>query len=578
MKAILVEDLRRGRRLGAEYERVYVLNETFETFGRYVSVPASLDGAESGPRDSFLHELGDLVDMTLLENRKSRVFRRLSTNLPELLPLFEMNLYARQNEIWNLAKASWLASEIERNHELSLMSALRNSSYIERYFASRLHGNRYLGNVRIGQSLLTTLNNFLSISSSAVKGWVWLFVLATRTFASDRFDATAFSGQNMVVCPVTRESRGDERTWGPYWRHFSEVEEKFNGTVAPIYFSAGIFRDHRGKTLRPHSLGFTLVTFFSLAGLIARLAFLVSSQGVRNLVRPQGLGPLQGALARSMLSPAFVQACWEHFQFSQFFQLSSPTAVLFLCEGQSWERALVTQGRKFNTETLFAGVVHNAIRPWDLRYFRPISWGLGPVIGRRSAPDLLLVTSRVCSQRIKKYYGELDNVQLVETVRFTRRNGNEVRGRRQVAVVAGTYDPAINSQLESFVVSLGGQIFGLDLRYRRHPQASSASQLPEFDPVHDMPAITITDSTSTLCIELAESQDPVLVLRFGKLPNLSPLADLPEFRGVFLTSARQLERVALESEPSDFIVENFNYFERNENFDKWRMLIRKYNL
>jgi len=583
MRVALANSLDVGRDLSKSYDRVYVLNETFSDFENLISIPAALDGFDTQSRDAFLQFLGENVDLDWVDKQFQSAIRGLGTYFSELVTSLEMNLYADYPEAWDIAKATWLSTELSGKHGILIDSYLSKTCHVDTILLKSLHRGALRSRTSWTARNFSRVLRSMELIISLGKGQLWLFVLAARSFVSPRFQSPSGSTNNLIMCPrITNVSKSDTG-FGPYWRYIEAIRGHFSGQLSPVYFSQGLFCDARGRFQRLQSrVGIGQSVFkvqVTLIKVLLKALKLEARRSDSDMSLERKLGALRPAFLRSIFGPSFVQSYWENLQFSTFFGHSKPKSVLFLCENQSWERALVTQGRRQSPQTLFLGVAHNAIRPWDLRYFKPHEWVSGPTSGRKSSPDLFLATSKVCLGRLKSYYPSTDKFRLVETLRFAKPQKLANLRKSEALVIAGSYSPIVNVQLLKFVEeSLTDARLTRKLRVRSHPLRAIKSSYPRFDSETEFPWLTICDSTSTISAELAEMEAPHFVARFGHLPNMSPLADIRCFRSSFRLPGVQIEHLFDEASLVQTVNPGFEYYERDEDYIHWQTLIKEIGL
>jgi hypothetical protein len=189
------------------------------------------------------------------------------------------------------------------------------------------------------------------------------------------------------------------------------------------------------------------------------------------------------------------------------------------------------------------------------------------------------VTSEFCFGRLRSFYPSIGRIRLVETLRFRSPEVLDRGSKSETVVIAASYSPLANVALMRFVSqSVTDEGLARKLRVRSHPLQGVKSVFPRFDSKTEFPLLTICDSTSTFPIELAEMHVSHFVARFGHLPNMSPLADVPYFWKNFLLPGVQIEVPIDASHPTSMITPDFKYYERNDDYSSWRLLIKEFAL
>ena len=582
MKFAIVESRDQVAEDFSQYEVVFVLDESFEGYANVVSLPAELNGFTPTFRNLFLSMLGEHIDEQSLDKTYNAVTRNLGVRPSEVIALFEMNIYSRNPELSDIAKACFVVKSMSEYSDSTLTSYLRKHLHVNNFLEKMLADGAFRRRAVWQQESLPRIRRFALPLYEFSKGQLWLHFLVLRALFARFGTGAQFTGKHIIFGPIGSKVHVGEGKWCNYWRDFGKIEARFKHKLVRTSFQSGFFSSSDGRRVRP----FRADKFFYLYGaiqlaIIKNLLFTVrASQRSRYLTNDERAfaSGLRDAFWRSMAGPSFVQSVWDHHQFRFFFCEAKPKSVFFLCEGQPWEAALVTQGRQMSADSLYLGIAHTAIRPWDLRYFRPHSWKLGPVLGNSSAPDLLLVTSKFCLERLNNFYCEAPNTRLVETLRYPSLKLSLQRATRPVITVATTYSRAENQGLRSLALQLmQDEKLREMVRVRSHPLQPMKLRIREFDKGTDSPILTVSDSTSTVAVELAENGLRFITVRFGSLPNLSPLADLNNFRNTFAFPGPQLvEKIRRGdiAEPE----EGFTYYERDPSWRYWCLLIEEYNL
>ena len=577
MKFAVAESCDQVVEVASNYEAVFVLAESFENFDNFISLPAALNGQVPKFRDHYLSQLGKHINVQRLDQLFGSVPRKLQVRPSEVFSIFELNIFSRHPEISDLAKASYVLDFMSEHPNSELISFLKMHPHVNDFFEEMLCNGDFRKHLRWPYEIVSTVRRLVLPLFEFSKGQIWLLALLLRSLRSSFMDSGQYSGRNVFFRPTSSESSNDDEGWGNYWRELSKIEGIFRQRPIAACFQNGFFIDSQGRRIRPFGAGTSFYLSISIEWAVARTLWLRvwtshRKQYLTHEERAFARG-LRDAYWRSMAGPSLVQSLWEHHQFSLFFRQAKPKSVFFLCEGQPWETALVAQGRRMSPNSQYFGVAHTAIRPWDLRYFRPHSWKLGPVLGGPSAPDFLLVTSRFCLERLTNYYHETSKARLVETLRYNSQKSSLAKAKTRVIVVATTYSREENLGLRGFVEELMKDE-GLSeiVRIRSHPLRPMKLKIREYDKQYDFPILTICDSTSTVSVELLETGHQFVTMHVGSLPNLSPLADLKEFDGRFVFPSPQLlqkiRRVKMGTAKS-----GIRYYERDPNWHSWRRLI-----
>jgi len=582
LKFALVESRDQVVEGASKYEAVFVLEESFDKRDNLISLPAALNGSDSKFRNHYLSLLGQHINVERLDQLFGSVSRNLGVRPSEVFSVFELNIFSRHPELSDLAKASYVLDVMSEYPNSELISFLQVHPHVNDFLGEMLGDGDFRKHVRWPYEIASRIKRLVLPLVEIAKGQAWLLALLLRSMSSNFMDSSLYLGRNIFFRPASSTQAKDDVPWGNYWLGLKKIYSFFAEKPITACFQSGFFFDSNGRRVRPFRVGSSVSLLVSIQWSVAkslwlRVRFSLEKQFPTRAERAFAKG-LSEVYWRSMTGPSFVQSLWEHHQFSFFFGQAKPKSVFFLCEGQPWETALVAQGRRMSPNSYYLGVSHTAIRPWDLRYFRPHSWKLGPVQGGSSAPDFFLVTSQFCLERLTKFYGESLKIRLVETLRYESPTPAPATATTPVITVATTYSKAENLGLLSFVEALTkDEKLREMVRVRSHPLRPMNLKVQEFDKKSEFPILTICDSTSTVGVELAESGHRFVTIHVGSLPNLSPLSDLKEFGKRFAFPNPQLVQ-RIRHAKREFANTGFSYYQRDANWNSWRALITEIKL
>lgn len=104
---------------------------------------------------------------------------------------------------------------------------------------------------------------------------------------------------------------------------------------------------------------------------------------------------LKKEILSSLIGPHLVKSLlnWHMFDHSISTLSPSATLLLYLHEGSSWEKTLLTLWKKHHPSGTSVGFIHSSVRFWDLRLFDAIGIVDKPNRARNLAPDILAITS-----------------------------------------------------------------------------------------------------------------------------------------------------------------------------------------
>lgn len=558
-----------------QYESVLVLGEAFQSYANIKSIANSLDGRDTNFRDAFLEFLGE----TMLPEHFSELHRLIPESLEigplQLLTLFELNIFSRHREMARLIQLFFACQYILDNfgdHSVHLVNL--NPAEVK-FLRHHLAGLEILVRSDISSRLEAARGTSLAFTE-ILKSWVLIISLVLRVPIRNKQHASS-SGGSLIVQPWLKSKGVSEGSvWGPYWRDFSKISHLAKTPVSTIYLQAGKIRDRWGQGIRLWSLRELYRVVLSVFSIHLRAVF-TFRRTIANLNRIPGPAAtnylvLKSSLIRAILGPSLVQGLWDSFLFSKYFARHKPSFIFYLHENQPWERSMLMQLKRLNPNSNTFGLVHTAVRPWDLRYFPPREWiGRGETY-RQDYPMYLLVTSQLCEARLKSHWAHNQTIRLVETLRYPAYPG--FHNANHDATFALTYSDDENRvvlELFKALSSTAGQSF--DIRVQPHPLKRVGRVRTVRTLRQSVPRIFISDSTTTAVIEALELGCEVISVRCGELPNMSPLADQLNSEITFSTARSDvLEKVVAKLQnPSP--LRPRNYYLRDESFARWREVL-----
>ena len=221
------------------------------------------------------------------------------------------------------------------------------------------------------------------------------------------------------------------------------------------------------------------------------------------------------------------------------------------------------------------GIAHTAVRPWDLRYFRPLEW-FSSSDDSLPLPDKLLVTSRFCESRLREHWCNSLDIRLVETLRYP--NKLEPRVTWQGLLVAMPYT-AVEEAVMLNTVRLLERVLGTDLiKVQLHPLKRFSIKRKDTTLGAERPRLFLTDTTSTVLLDALEAGVPTLALHCGPLPNMSALADQESFKDVHEMISDDLTRKVEWSLLNVSPLQPLDYYARGRGLPLWRMFIDELSL
>lgn len=250
-------------------------------------------------------------------------------------------------------------------------------------------------------------------------------------------------------------------------------------------------------------------------------------------------GCLQNEIKRALFGfPAF-QAAYLQLEFARLLDDFQPSKVLVPHENQLWERVLAIECRARDIN--FGGVIHTTPRFWDLRFFLIEGFAnMQPTqyVDNGPASRAFLELGRIPSERIIAGTA-LRFEHLAQPRHQEMESGNSTSPRKALVVTGSNIKSAAN------LVVMARQMSSLkhhEISYRPHPATRGSLQkllsssnvevreVADFALTYD---IVITESMSSIALELAASGAKIAVYVPEGCLNFSPLLICPEFRAYF---------------------------------------------
>ena len=235
---------------------------------------------------------------------------------------------------------------------------------------------------------------------------------------------------------------------------------------------------------------------------------------------------------------------------------------LYLCEGQSWERAFIHAWRKYGHGQLI-GVAHSTVRFWDLRYFTDARTVRAPDPHRLPLPDLLALNGKAAIDACLQIDYPREAIAECEAVRYSYLNDLEApalsaRGDDEPVKVLILGDVATASTikllrlLEAAADRMPTQaVFAVKphpncmVDARHYPSLRLAVLTNALGDILNDFDIAYSSSSTSAALDAYLAGLPVVVMLDGTGLNLSPLRARPGVR--FVATAEELA-AALEAE------------------------------
>jgi surface carbohydrate biosynthesis protein (TIGR04326 family) len=370
----------------------------------------------------------------------------------------------------------------------------------------------------------------------------------------------------------------------PNTRVAKEWVRSFNRKGAEIAFHS--FLD---TYLSPHIVFRVLYRWIGLNIVHWRL------RGIRSAFRPRGSslsfwpvmhrdwhGSLCGAVAMSNL-------LWIELFGAALADLPRQQRGLYLCEGQSWERAFIHAWRK-NDHGRLIGVAHSTVRFWDLRYFEDPRTVRSADPLRQPQPDLVALNGKAAIDALSHAGYPKEKMAECEAVRYAYLNDLRAAPAQQRArdatikvLILGDITSESTTKLLRLLEGAVGQLPTQPaFTVKPHPNCMVNAQ--------DYPSLSLTVVTNALAeilldfdIAYASSSTsaavdaylaglPVVVMLDGAELNLSPLRARPGVR--FVSTSGELA-ASLQTKGEGWFEERdrADFFFLDPKLPRWRKLL-----
>ena len=430
------------------------------------------------------------------------------------------------------------------------------SSDIEYLFAPFpcLDNNIWVSYPQIEELLIARLNGTASITSPYSKtshsvSWrrkpIGVMLELGFQFVSSQFRvrSTSINKKREVESPVVGFTYSDFDPIDPKFFHNSRYWGGLTGWFADSEKITWV-----GMGLRPaHNNQYASETKFGMRNLKGARAFL-RSLPIRirlwrrlkiELAQLQLFGTLRSEYFRALFGAPALQAEMLTREFQDLFEKLEPKAVLIPHENQLWERMLSLECRRRGIT--LAGAIHTTPRFWDLRFFDFGEFSnLQPhffVENGKSSRELLALGKIEASKLLR---GSALRFNHLEKLRKHSRSSGSCTLGWKTLVISGTNKDSAH-ELISTSLSLQS-LSDSSLSFRPHPSMAgwfgrnfSGQKIDAraVESLLDDYELFITESMSSMTLELAASGARVCVYLPQSSLNFSPLASLPSFTSYF---------------------------------------------
>jgi len=262
---------------------------------------------------------------------------------------------------------------------------------------------------------------------------------------------------------------------------------------------------------------------------------------------------------------------------------------LFLCENQSWEKALIYAWNKHKHGRLF-GVAHSTVRFWDLRYFVDNRTIMSSEKCSLPRPDLTVLNGKLAMQSYKDF-GSLDNsLTECEALRYGYLDKLNLNPRSitnkddsKKVLILGDYMPKSTIKMLELLESSSSNIQG-EYQYTLKPHPNFIVKSSDY-PILNLdismkPLVEIMDefdiaysgNLTSAALDAHLSGMPVIVAFDDEAFNFSPLR---KQNGVsFVSNSKELEVALLNLNRNETIQPNpKDFFCLNHDLSKWSELL-----
>lgn len=262
---------------------------------------------------------------------------------------------------------------------------------------------------------------------------------------------------------------------------------------------------------------------------------------------------------------------------------------LYLCENQSWERALVHSWRKHGHGCLI-GVAHSTVRFWDMRYFSDPRTIRGMESCSMPQPDLIALNGQIAVDAYLEAGYPKENIVECEALRYGYLSGLKVKQRssstrdhkRKVLVLGDVMSSSTDRLLKLLEASISYGSDGMSYAVKLHPNCPvSVADFPSLnieivtDPLgtilQDYDVAYASNSTSAAVDAYLAGLPVVVVLDEAEL-NFSPLRGRSGVRFVS-TPEKLADALRMEDQCAAGRSGVEDFFFLNQDLPRWSRLL-----
>jgi len=275
----------------------------------------------------------------------------------------------------------------------------------------------------------------------------------------------------------------------------------------------------------------------------------------------------------------------EHY----FKNLPSQKLGLYLQENNGWERAFIYAWKKYQKAPLI-GIAHTIIRYWDLRYFQNSS-----IFSDLPSSDYTAVNGPVSKNILLEAGFNKTKILEVEALRYLKSSDSQVKklrknNRQKKIIVFGDIDiQSTKAMLESlnFCINyIGKNRSNVNFQYAFKPHPVNEIVLDNFglntleiiskeikDVIKNYD-IAISVDTTTAGVEAYLAGLDIIVFKYSKRPNFSPLRNIKDIH--FVSNGEQLLESINKLSLNNRKTNNEIFFWDDNQLPRWHKIFSNY--
>lgn len=301
---------------------------------------------------------------------------------------------------------------------------------------------------------------------------------------------------------------------------------------------------------------------------------------------------IQHPWEESILGPLAIDTLLNLNLFEKIFKcLPKQKMLLFLCENQPWERALL-HAWKAAGHGKTIGFAHSFLRFWDLRYFQCKKVFSDNSPDKLPRPDLLAVNGPLAKDELLRAGHPSNEILQVEALRYLdllkKRKSKNLKNKKNnlKVLLLGDYNNERNNILNNLVIeALEKSNKAFTCTVKPHPAVKNSvfdkNRLPfilskePLTKLLDTHNCVISSSSTTAACEAFIFGVPVIISAESHKLNLSPLRKIKGIKFVFSASqlCRELNKIQSRSQPKG---NSREIFYLNNKLPRWQAFFNRY--